>query len=153
MNITQIKTAVDAGKDVRWSNDGYVIFKDSLERYLVKFTPNGYTIGLTDVYGERPNINPDLAYIKGEPTGRVPQINTEVMIVPMRSLPSGDSESCDRPEETPAFYDVCLLMRYDDDIFLDADWSFATYEAAQDWAAELLKELPYAQDEDLTRML
>ncbi len=48
MNISEIKTAVDAGRSVRWSNEGYVVRKDRLGQYLIVFEPNGSAIGLTD---------------------------------------------------------------------------------------------------------
>jgi hypothetical protein len=55
MNITEIKTAVDAGKAVHWSNEGYVVRKDTLGQYLIVFEPNGSAIGLTDHSGGRLN--------------------------------------------------------------------------------------------------
>ena len=55
MNITEIKTAVDAGKFVHWSNEGYVVRKDILGQYLIVFKPNGSAIGLTDRNGGRLN--------------------------------------------------------------------------------------------------
>ena len=55
MNIAEIKIAVDAGKSVHWSNEGYVVRKDILGQYLVVFEPNGSAIGLTDRSGGRLN--------------------------------------------------------------------------------------------------
>ena len=55
MNIAEIKTAVDAGKSVHWSNEGYVIRKDTLGQYLIVFEHNGSAIGLTDRSGGRLN--------------------------------------------------------------------------------------------------
>ena len=55
MNITEIKTAVDAGKFVHWSNEGYVVSKDTLGQYLIVFEHNGSAIGLTDHSGGRLN--------------------------------------------------------------------------------------------------
>lgn len=55
MNITEIKTAVDAGKSVHWSNEGYVVRKDILGQYLIVFEPGGSAIGLTDRSGGRLN--------------------------------------------------------------------------------------------------
>ena len=55
MNIAEIKTAVDAGKSVHWSNEGYVVRKDRLGQYLIVFEPNGSAIGLTDQSGCRLN--------------------------------------------------------------------------------------------------
>jgi len=51
MNIAEIKAAVDAGKFVHWSNEGYVVRKDILGQYLIIFEPNGSAIGLTDQSG------------------------------------------------------------------------------------------------------
>lgn len=51
MNIAEIKTAVDAGKSVHWSNEGYVVRKDTLGQYLIVFQPGGSAIGLTDRSG------------------------------------------------------------------------------------------------------
>ena len=51
MNIAEIKAAVDAGKAVHWSNDGYVVRKDILGQYLIVFKPNGSAIGLTNRSG------------------------------------------------------------------------------------------------------
>lgn len=47
MTLAEIKAAVDAGLTVHWVNDGYVVVKDCLGRYLITFTPNDHTIGLT----------------------------------------------------------------------------------------------------------
>ena len=55
MNIAEIKTAVDAGQSVHWSNAGYVVRKDILGQYLIIFEPNGSAIGLTDRSGCRLN--------------------------------------------------------------------------------------------------
>jgi hypothetical protein len=55
MNIADIKTAVDAGQAVHWSNEGYVVRKDTLGQYLIIFEPNGSAIGLTDRSGCRLN--------------------------------------------------------------------------------------------------
>ena len=53
MNIAEIKTAADAGKSVHWSNEGYVVRKDTLGQYLIVFEPGGSAIGLTDRSGGR----------------------------------------------------------------------------------------------------
>ena len=55
MNIAEIKTAVDEGKAVHWSNEGYLVRKDTLGQYLIVFEPNGSAIGLTDRSGDRLN--------------------------------------------------------------------------------------------------
>lgn len=46
MTIEEIKAAVDAGKHVRWSNDGYHVTKGRDGQYLITFQPNQNTIGL-----------------------------------------------------------------------------------------------------------
>lgn len=55
MNILEIKSAVDAGQTVCWSNEGYVVCKDALGQYLITYQPNGSTIGLTNRTGDRLN--------------------------------------------------------------------------------------------------
>lgn len=55
MNIAEIKAAVDAGKFVHWSSEGYVVRKEILGQYLIIFEPNGSAIGLTDRSGCRLN--------------------------------------------------------------------------------------------------
>jgi hypothetical protein len=39
MNIAQIKAAVDAGQNVRWSNDGYHVTRDTLGQYGLRALP------------------------------------------------------------------------------------------------------------------
>lgn len=55
MNIAEIKAAVDEGLAVHWSNEGYVVRKDTLGQYLIVFEPNCSAIGLTDRSGGRLN--------------------------------------------------------------------------------------------------
>jgi len=55
MNINEIKTAVDAGKTMRWVNTGYVVRKDGLGQYLIVYLPNGSAIGLTNRAGTQLN--------------------------------------------------------------------------------------------------
>jgi hypothetical protein len=55
MNIADIKTAVDEGRAVHWSNAGYAVRRDALGQYLIIFEPNGSAIGLTDRSGCRLN--------------------------------------------------------------------------------------------------
>ena len=55
MNIAEIKTTVDAGKSVHWSNEGYVIRKDTMGQYLIVFEPGGSAIGLTNRSGGQLN--------------------------------------------------------------------------------------------------
>ncbi len=47
MNLQEIKSAVDAGKRVYWSNIGYEVIKDRSGLYLIVFAANNYAIGLT----------------------------------------------------------------------------------------------------------
>jgi hypothetical protein len=48
MNVTEIKEAVESGKTVCWSNDGYIVLKDKKGQWLLKFIAgNGHCIGLT----------------------------------------------------------------------------------------------------------
>lgn len=63
MTIEEIKTAVDAGKPVRWSHDGYHVTRDSLGQYLITFQPNQNTIGLTNRAGDKLNGQPKDFYI------------------------------------------------------------------------------------------
>jgi hypothetical protein len=46
MTVQEIKTAVDNGKTVHWSNELYTVIKDKIGQYLIVCT-NGYCIGLT----------------------------------------------------------------------------------------------------------
>lgn len=66
MTLDQIKAAVDAGLPVRWCNSGYVVHKDSLGQYLITYTPNGHTIGLTHRYGETLNGLEHEFFVVGE---------------------------------------------------------------------------------------
>ena len=47
MTTQQIKSAVDQGKVVHWSNELYTVIKDKLGQYLIKCGPNNHCIGLT----------------------------------------------------------------------------------------------------------
>ena len=51
MNIAEIKSAVDAGHSVYWSNEAYRVHRDGLGQYLITYLPNGSSIGLTDRSG------------------------------------------------------------------------------------------------------
>jgi len=55
MNIPEIKSAVDAGHSVYWSNEGYRVHRDALGQYLITYLPNGSSIGLTDRSGAKLN--------------------------------------------------------------------------------------------------
>lgn len=45
MTLDEIKTAIEAGRTVHWSNSGYSVIK-SHDQYLIRHT-NGHCIGLT----------------------------------------------------------------------------------------------------------
>jgi hypothetical protein len=63
MNIAEIKVAVDAGQNVRWSNDGYHVTRDTLGQYLITFQANQHCIGLTNRAGTRLNGQQDEFFI------------------------------------------------------------------------------------------
>lgn len=65
MNIVEIKTAVDEGKSVYWSNEGYVVRKDTLGQYLIVFERNSSAIGLTDRSGGRLNGQEEEFFLAG----------------------------------------------------------------------------------------
>ena len=68
MNIAEIKAAVDAGKSVHWSNTGYRVHKDSLGQYLITFTRNDSTIGLTNRAGTKLNGQEEDFFVSDEVT-------------------------------------------------------------------------------------
>ena len=70
MTIDDIKAAVDAGKSVHWANEGYVVHKDSAGHYLITFTPNGSTIGLTDRACTKLNGQSELFFVARPDLGR-----------------------------------------------------------------------------------
>lgn len=63
MTIEEIKAAVDAGKPVRWANDGYHVRKNEAGEYYIIFLPNGNNIGLTNRAGDKLNGQPEDFYI------------------------------------------------------------------------------------------
>jgi hypothetical protein len=63
MNIEQIKTAVDAGLPVRWSNESYHVTRDRIGQYLITFQPNLHCIGLTNRSGTRLNGRPEQFFL------------------------------------------------------------------------------------------
>lgn len=63
MNIQEIKTAVEAGKTVHWSNAGYVVTKDSIGQFHITFKQNQSSVGLTNRAGNRLNGQPQDFYI------------------------------------------------------------------------------------------
>ena len=69
MTLDEIKVAVDAGKCVHWSNEGYIVHKDDLGHYLITFQPNNSTIGLTNAAGDRLNGKEHEFFITSETLG------------------------------------------------------------------------------------
>ena len=59
MSLSEIKDAVEAGKVVHWANTGYVVIKDRLGQFLVKFTSNDNCVGLDNRYGYKLNFKPE----------------------------------------------------------------------------------------------
>ena len=64
MTLAEIKKAIAENKEVRWSNDGYKVYKDNIGQYLITFTPNEHTIGLTWLDGITLNGDKKDFYIK-----------------------------------------------------------------------------------------
>ena len=63
MNIAEIKSAVDAGHSVHWSNEGYRVHRDALGQYLITYLPNGNSTGLTDRSGTTLNGDEALFFV------------------------------------------------------------------------------------------
>jgi hypothetical protein len=66
MTLNQIKSAVEAGKPVHWSHDGYSVIKDKLGRFLIVCSMNESSWGLTWADGVTMNESESNFYIKGE---------------------------------------------------------------------------------------
>jgi hypothetical protein len=66
MTLAQIKSAVEAGKSVHWSHDGYSVIKDKLDRFLIVCHRNDAAWGLTWTDGVTMNESESNFYIKGE---------------------------------------------------------------------------------------
>lgn len=64
MNIQEIKDAVDAGKPVRWTNNGYHVTRDNLGQFHITFQHNNSSVGLTNRAGTRLNGKPTDFYIQ-----------------------------------------------------------------------------------------
>lgn len=47
MTLSQIKSAVDQGKTVYWSNKNYQVIKNKFGDYVIRMKQNGHEIGLT----------------------------------------------------------------------------------------------------------
>jgi len=50
-DVEEIKAAIDAGKKVCWSHEGYEVGKTEDGWYFIRCIDNDYTTGLTDVHG------------------------------------------------------------------------------------------------------
>lgn len=67
MNLSEIKAAVDSGKTVHWSNDGYTVIKDKGGKYLVLFVFTGDCIGLTWEDGKTLNGREENFFLASNP--------------------------------------------------------------------------------------
>lgn len=66
MTLNEIKQAVESGKTVHWSNEGYTVIKDSIGEWLIAWNHNGKDanyIGLTWVDGKTMNGKPEEFFI------------------------------------------------------------------------------------------
>ena len=72
MTLAEIKAAVDAGKTVHWSNEGYTVIHDTsnkCDQWLIAFDHGGRHanyIGLTWQNGVTVNGKPEEFYIAAE---------------------------------------------------------------------------------------
>jgi hypothetical protein len=65
MTLNEIKLAVESGRPVYWSHDGYPVIKDGLGRFLICCIQNQSCWGLTWQDGVTMNESEDKFYIKG----------------------------------------------------------------------------------------
>jgi hypothetical protein len=63
MNINEIKTAVESGKRVHWSNGLYEVIKDEIGQWLIICRATGHAIGLTWQDGRTLNGSPGEFYV------------------------------------------------------------------------------------------
>lgn len=63
MSLEEIKTAVESGKGVYWSNNGYRVIKDNIGQWLIEHC-DGHCIGLTHRDGKTMNGNPEDFFIE-----------------------------------------------------------------------------------------
>ena len=63
MNAAEIRTAVDAGLVVHWSNASYRVIRDSSGQYLIQCESNGHCVGLTWLNGVTLNGEPGDFYV------------------------------------------------------------------------------------------
>lgn len=66
MTVNEIKAAVDAGKQVFWSNLNYRVIKDQIGEYLIHSKCNDHYIGLTWRDGTTLNGREDEFFITEE---------------------------------------------------------------------------------------
>jgi hypothetical protein len=66
MTLEEIKSAVESGKTVHWSNGLYVVIKDGIGQWLVKCTSNNCCCGLTWRDGVTMNGKPEQFYVAGD---------------------------------------------------------------------------------------
>lgn len=64
MNTEEIKKAVEEGKRVCWSNEGYVVVKDSLGQWFIKCIYNNNCVGLTHKDGTLAGKEEDFFIVK-----------------------------------------------------------------------------------------
>jgi hypothetical protein len=55
MTLEEIKKAVESGKKVFWSHDGYEVIKDKIGQWLIVCHKNNHCIGLT--YSDNTTLN------------------------------------------------------------------------------------------------
>ena len=68
MTRQELIDAMDAGLPVRWMNDGYHCYRDSVGQYLKTFIHNDHTIGIFHRDGVGMNVDPADCYILEETT-------------------------------------------------------------------------------------
>ena len=67
MTLDQIKSAVNEGKIVHWSHEGYVVRKDNIGQFNIICLQNDTCIGLTWKDGETMNGKPEEFFIATTP--------------------------------------------------------------------------------------
>lgn len=63
MTLQEIKDAVESGKTVHWSHEGYVVIKDRIGQWLIHCLSNDNYIGLTWQDGVTMNGRPEQFYV------------------------------------------------------------------------------------------
>jgi len=63
MSREELIIAMDDGKEVRWQNDNYKLYKDNIGQYLITSQFNNYTIGIFHKTGDGMNVNPEECYL------------------------------------------------------------------------------------------